>query len=184
MFFSKCKKLSLAEVFRAQAKALCSRLGGSNSVNTFGDTVGLGFSATITCPSCYITGNAVVTTTGVKTDDSLLQDIVNFFKDPTEVVVNALDLNLEVSLENFGGHFEFDIAFAGSGTYTIQLYKSETPVGVQVRLSSFLSPSTYMRLPDVTLLRWTRLQKSTLVAWLIIISLMKSINWGCCSHSS
>ncbi|KAH6666231.1 hypothetical protein B0J14DRAFT_451716, partial [Halenospora varia] len=66
-------------------------------------------------------GSAVVTTEGIKKDQSLLDDVINFFKNPEETVVNALDLNLEVQLNNLGGHFEFDIAFAASGTYTVTL---------------------------------------------------------------
>lgn len=58
--------------------------------------------------------------------------MIKFLEDPTEVIVNALDLNIEVNIENLGGHFEFDIAFAASGTYTVQIYKSETEAGVQV----------------------------------------------------
>lgn len=77
--------------------------------------------------------------------------------DPLEALANTLDLNLKFSLENFGGHFEFDIAFAGSGTYTIQLWKSESPVGIQVRPSGFQPPSTYIRMLDVTLLSLTKL---------------------------
>lgn len=113
---------------------MSSKLGTSNPLNSFGDTAGLSLTLTATCQGCYITGNAVVTTTGVKKDESILGDIISFLKDPTEVVINALDLNLEVSLENFGGHFELDITFAAAGTYTVMLYKSESPVGVEVRL--------------------------------------------------
>jgi hypothetical protein len=59
----------------------------------------------------------------------------NFWEDPVGVVINALDLNLVFSLENFGGHFEFDISFAGSGSYTVPLYELESPVRVDVRRS-------------------------------------------------
>ena len=88
----------------------------------------------VTCLSCYIKGTAVVTTTGVKTDDSILGDIIGFLEDPLKVIVNALDLNLEVDLTNLGGHFEFDFSVAGAGTYTVQIFKSESELGVQVCL--------------------------------------------------
>lgn len=98
---------------------------------------------TATCLSCYTNGTAVVTTDGVKKDDGILGDIIDFFKakDKTDLVTKALGLDLEVQLDNLGGHFEFDISFAASGTYSVTLFKSETPVGVEVSLFT-LDPQT------------------------------------------
>lgn len=84
--------------------------------------------------SCYTTGDVVVTTTGVKEDSSLLGDVVKFLEDPTEVIVNALDLNLKFSLEDFGGHFEFDVAFGGFGQYTA--WKMKFPLGEAIDVCS------------------------------------------------
>ena len=106
--------------------------GTANTVNSFNDTVSVSISISATCVSCYLTGTAVVTTTGIKTDQSLLGDIISFLEDPIGAIVSALDLDLEVNLENLVGHFEFDIAFAISGSYTLQIFKTETPVGIQV----------------------------------------------------
>jgi hypothetical protein len=96
-------------------------------------------SLTATCVDCHTTGSAVVTTSGVKTDGNILGDIFDFIKssDKTDLVAKALGMDLVVELDNFGGHFEFDISFAASGTYTVTLFKSETPVGVEVCLSEF-----------------------------------------------
>jgi len=121
----------------SQADQPYSALGKSS-----GATSG-SLSLTATCVDCHTTGSAIVTTSGIKKDDGLLGDIIDFLKakDKTDVVAKALGMDLVVELDNFGGHFEFDIAFAASGTYTVTLFKSETPVGVEVCLSAF-SPSS------------------------------------------
>ena len=112
---------------------LVSALGTKGSGPFSGQT-----SVTATCLSCYTTGTAVVTTDGVKKDDNILGDIIDWFKadDKTDLITKALGLDLKVQLDNLGGHFEFDIAFAAAGTYTVTLFKSETPVGVEVSLPS------------------------------------------------
>jgi hypothetical protein len=76
----------------------------------------------------------VVQTTGVKTNEGILGDIISFIEDPTEVIVNALDLNLEVDLTSFGGHFDFDFGIAVAGTYTVLIFKSESELGIEVSL--------------------------------------------------
>lgn len=91
-------------------------------------------SLTATCISCYTTGTATVSTDGVKQDDTILGDIQSFIasSDKTEIVTRALGLDLEVQLDNLGGHFEFDIDFAAAGTYTVPVFKSNTPLSVEV----------------------------------------------------
>ncbi|TVY37639.1 hypothetical protein LOCC1_G007254 [Lachnellula occidentalis] len=91
-------------------------------------------SVTATCLSCYTNGTAVVTTDGVTTDDSILGDIIDWLKsdDKTDIVTKALGLDLVVQFDNLGGHFELDISFIAAGTYTVTLYTSETPVGVEL----------------------------------------------------
>jgi hypothetical protein len=106
-------------------------------VNTLGDSVGVSVTFSVTCLSCYIKGTAVVTTTGVKTDESLLGEIGGFFEDPIDTLLNALDLDLEVDFTNLGGHFEFDFSIAAAGTYTIPIFKSESELGIQVSLWLF-----------------------------------------------
>lgn len=100
---------------------------------------------TVVCISCYTTGTAVVTTDGVQKDESIFDTIGGFFKDPDprEIVANALDLNLEVNIENLGGHFEFGITFAAAGTYTVTLFRSQTPVGIAVCSSRLSSLESY-----------------------------------------
>ncbi|KAF4626079.1 hypothetical protein G7Y89_g12079 [Cudoniella acicularis] len=119
---------SLAKTFPASDVLVNVALGQSSG--SLSDSLSL----SATCISCSTTGSAVVTTEGVKTDDSILGNIISFFrsKNPSDIIVNALDLNLEVQLDNLGGHFEFDISFAASGTYTINLFKSESPAGIQL----------------------------------------------------
>ena len=94
----------------------------------------MSLSISATCLDCYFTGLVVVETTGVNTHTSLLGGFGLFLKDPTEIIVNALDLNLEFAFEDISGHFEFDITFMASGTYTVKVYSSKTPVGAEVRI--------------------------------------------------
>ena len=79
----------------------------------------------------------MVTTTGVKTDESFLGELGSFFSDPLDTLENALDLDLEVDFTNLGGHFEFDFSIAAAGTYTIPIFKSESELGIQVSLWLF-----------------------------------------------
>lgn len=86
-------------------------------------------------------------------------------------------MNLEFSLENFGGHFELDISFAGSGSYTVLLYKSESEAGVEVRRS----PSAWGKTVTHSL-SYSRITCAG-IAGLTMLSLMTMIKWDCCSHS-
>ncbi|KAF7945055.1 hypothetical protein EAE96_009837 [Botrytis aclada] len=85
-----------------------------------------------TCVECFTTGNAIVTTTGVETDDSILGDFLHFLTNPTEIIVDALDLNLRLGFQGVTGHFEIDIAFAVAGTYTVPIFTSESLLGIQL----------------------------------------------------
>jgi hypothetical protein len=75
---------------------------------------------------------AVIMTTGVSKNNSIIGDVGNFFKNPEQTIINALDVNLEVSLAGIGGHFEFGITTSGTVSHTIPIFLSETPVGVAV----------------------------------------------------
>ncbi|KAI9651314.1 hypothetical protein NHQ30_001353 [Ciborinia camelliae] len=85
-----------------------------------------------TCVNCFTTGEAIVTTAGLETDDSILGNILHFMKDPTGIVINALDLDLKLDFQGVTGHFEVDIAFSEAATYTFPIFTSETPVGGQL----------------------------------------------------
>ncbi|TGO44171.1 hypothetical protein BCON_0582g00010 [Botryotinia convoluta] len=85
-----------------------------------------------TCVECFTTGNAIVITTGVKTDDSILGDFLHFLTNPTEIIVDALGLNLRLGFQGVTGHFVVDIAFAVAGTYTVPIFTSESLLGIQL----------------------------------------------------
>ncbi|TVY93132.1 hypothetical protein LAWI1_G002920 [Lachnellula willkommii] len=120
---------NLAKTFPANDVWINTALGTPGTGAFSGQTY-----VTVLCLSCYTNGTAVVTTDGVQKDDNILGDIVDWFKaeDKTDLVTKALGLNLEVQLDNLGGHFEFDISFAAAGTYTITLFTTETPAGVEI----------------------------------------------------
>ncbi|TGO08155.1 hypothetical protein BTUL_0223g00110 [Botrytis tulipae] len=85
-----------------------------------------------TCVECFTTGNAIATTSGVETDDSILGDILHFLTNSTEIIVDALDLNLRLGFQGVTGHFEIDISFAVAGTYTVPIFTSESLLGIQL----------------------------------------------------
>ena len=93
---------------------------------------------TVTCVDCFTTGYGVVTTTGIKNNGTALDTttaLKELLADPEEFISNALDFELEVSLENISGHFEFDISFGSGGTFTVPLFHPSTPLGVQTPVS-------------------------------------------------
>lgn len=44
-------------------------------------------------------------------------------------MVDALSVDLKLSLDKVGGHFEFDIAASFASSYAIPIYQSLTPLG-------------------------------------------------------
>ncbi|KAJ8061938.1 hypothetical protein OCU04_009723 [Sclerotinia nivalis] len=99
---------------------------------TPGEGGNIGGSVKATCVECFTTGKAIVTTTGIEMDDSILGDLLHFLTNPTEIVVHALDLNLKLDLQNVTGYFEIDITFAATGSYTFPIFTSESPVRAEL----------------------------------------------------
>ncbi|KAF5868794.1 uncharacterized protein Bfra_012126 [Botrytis fragariae] len=85
-----------------------------------------------TCVESFTTGNAIVTTTEVETDDSILGDFLHFLTNPTEIIVDALDLNLRLGFQGVTGHFEIYIKFAIAGTYIVPIFTSESLLSIQL----------------------------------------------------
>jgi hypothetical protein len=81
----------------------------------------------VTCVSCYTSGTLVVSTTPVTQD--IGTEIIEIFEHPIGEIITALGLDLKVDIQEFFGHFEFDISFAAHGTYTVHLWppKIEDP---------------------------------------------------------
>jgi len=74
----------------------------------------------------------VISTAGVDKDDNILKDIIHFFEDPVDAVVEAFDLNVKVDLQNVGGHFNFNVKAAATGSYSIPIFSSQTPAGMAI----------------------------------------------------
>jgi hypothetical protein len=55
------------------------------------------------------------------------------------VVVDALNLELDVQLQGLAGHFELDLQFDTSGTFTVPLLPPGSPFGVKVRATPLYS---------------------------------------------
>jgi len=96
------------------------------------DNVGESASLKIECVDCRTWGTAIVTTTGVSKDVSLISDIIEFFENPVDAIVSAFDLDVKISFEGVGGYFSFDIMASDQATYSIPIYQSASPVGVAV----------------------------------------------------
>jgi len=92
-----------------------------------------------TCVNCFTTGIAKASTTGFQTNDTLVENIADATKqlltDPDGFLASALAMNVVVSLENLGGHFEFGIDFAGEGSISVPIFHPITPLGGEVKLS-------------------------------------------------
>lgn len=90
------------------------------------------------CIDCYTTGTALVTTAGVKWNHTFLEGV--HWRDSAHraqieaIFKNGSNMEVDVSLDNFGGHFEFDISFSASQSVAIPLFVSETPAGIEVSL--------------------------------------------------
>ncbi|TAQ84444.1 hypothetical protein B7494_g7235 [Chlorociboria aeruginascens] len=84
----------------------------------------------VECVDCRTWGTAVVSTTGVEKDESIIGDIISFFENPLDTIVQAFDLDVKVDLQGVGGSFDFDITITESDAYSFNLFKSETPVGI------------------------------------------------------
>lgn len=81
---------------------------------------------------CFTWGSAIITTAGVKKDEDILGDIISFFENPIDCIVNAFDLEVKVEFENVGGHFEFDLTASDTVSYSYSIYQSETLAGMAV----------------------------------------------------
>lgn len=109
----------------------------------------MGGTLSASCISCFTTGIAKASTTGFETNDTLIGDIADATKelltDPDGFLASVLAMNVVVSLENLGGHFEFAIGFDGSGSISVPIFHPITPLGGDVRiLKSFSGTRTLL----------------------------------------
>lgn len=74
----------------------------------------------------------MISTAGVNKDNDILQDIIHFFEDPIDAVVEAFDVNVKIDLQNVGGHFEFNVKAAASGSFSVPIYTTQTPAGMAI----------------------------------------------------
>lgn len=81
---------------------------------------------------CRTWGTALVTTSGVTKDENIIGDIISFFENPVDTIVSAFDLDVKISFENVGGHFEFDISASETVSYSFPIYMSSTSAGMAV----------------------------------------------------
>ncbi|KAF4611385.1 hypothetical protein G7Y89_g15628 [Cudoniella acicularis] len=80
----------------------------------------------VKCIDCYTKGTALITTSSVTTDNSLLDDIEH----PIDSIVNAFGVDVKIELENFEGYFDMEIIASEKTSYSIQLLAIPTPAGV------------------------------------------------------
>jgi hypothetical protein len=84
------------------------------------------------CVDCRTWGSALITTTGVNKDESAIGNIISFFENPVDSIVNAFDLEVKIDFVDVGGHFEFELIASDTVSYTYTIFNSETPVGVAI----------------------------------------------------
>lgn len=68
----------------------------------------------------------------MKKDDDIIGDIISFFENPVDTIVSAFDMDIKISFEEVGGHFEFDILASDTVSYSYPLFMSETLGGSAV----------------------------------------------------
>jgi len=86
----------------------------------------------VECVDCRTWGTALITTSGVTKDENIIGDIVSFFQNPIDTIVSAFDLDVKISFENVGGHFEFDISASDTVSYSFPIFSSDTIAGLAV----------------------------------------------------
>jgi hypothetical protein len=86
----------------------------------------------VECVDCRSWGNALVTTTGVDKHEDFLHDIISFFENPIDSIVNAFKIEVRIDLVEVGGHFEFDLVASDTVTYTYTIFRSETLAGIAI----------------------------------------------------
>ncbi|KAF4637406.1 hypothetical protein G7Y89_g679 [Cudoniella acicularis] len=105
----------------------------------------------ITCISCYTTGSGTVILPALHTNNKALQILEDIGEgllaliDPLAAIDVAVSGGLNITLSNFSGHFEFDIALAAEGVYEYEVFSIGVPflgigldgndIGVQFALS-------------------------------------------------
>jgi len=104
------------------------------------------------CINCFTTGIAKASTTGFETNDTLIENIVDATKklvtDPDGFLASALSMNIVVSLENLGGHFEFGIDFDGAGSISVPIFHPITPLGGSVSITITLPRQSDSHIAD------------------------------------
>jgi hypothetical protein len=86
----------------------------------------------VECVDCRSWGSALITTTGVDKHEDFLHDIISFFKNPIDAIVNAFEMEVKIEFLNAGGHFEFDIIASDTVSYSYTLFQTESPVGIAI----------------------------------------------------
>ena len=79
---------------------------------------------------CRTWGNAVLSSTGVHKDESLIGEIIEFFEHPVDSIAAAFDLDIKVDFENVGGHLELDIKAAAGASVSIPIFESDISAGI------------------------------------------------------
>jgi hypothetical protein len=120
-------------IYNSESWLICNRSVGTKIPG--GASIGASISAH--CGSCFTTGKGIATTNGVGFNDTIFKDpfeaAEEFFRDPLALIQESFDAEMDFSLSNFTGHFEFDITFAGTGTYDVSIPLPDTPVGGSVK---------------------------------------------------
>jgi hypothetical protein len=107
---------------------LTGHRGFSKSIGGFAETAQL----EIECVDCRTWGSALITTAGVTKNESLISDLVSFFDNPIDNIVNAFDLGVKIEFLDVGGHFEFELYASDTVSYSFSIYESETLAGLAV----------------------------------------------------
>lgn len=104
----------------------------SSGFGTTSGRVGDAYHLEVKCLDCRTTGTASVSTAGVEKNDNIIGDIISFFEDPIETIVEAFDLNVKIDFENVGGHFDFNLFASNTVSYSLPIFQTQSPLGFAI----------------------------------------------------
>ncbi|KAH8667515.1 hypothetical protein BGZ60DRAFT_528816 [Tricladium varicosporioides] len=104
-------------------------IGTYDCASSFQDnTIFSGANLEVTCIDCHTTGTALVTTSDVTKNTTLLDDILH----PIDAIADAFGIDLKVTLQDFVAYFDLELIAKTDISKTIQLLKIPTPLGVAI----------------------------------------------------
>ncbi|CAG8975895.1 hypothetical protein HYALB_00006512 [Hymenoscyphus albidus] len=134
--FKHWKTFSVNHTFPSNKTLLYGELGHGKK-NDKGHMDWRGLYYQVVCVSCVTTGTIEVFSSGIEVDEKALNPLKlikehHDHHNATEIIKDAINLPIRVHMKNLGAHFVIKAAFYAGGFYVIPMFKSETPLGIEI----------------------------------------------------